>query len=66
MKAPYMVKRICADFSLFANVITKTCPELPIWQLFLLMPQRKRPYTGRCKGYLDKRTVKKKNCIQAQ
>jgi hypothetical protein len=37
----------------------KTRPKLPVWQLFLLMPQRKRPYTERGKGVFGQKSGQK-------
>jgi hypothetical protein len=62
---PYTIQ-VRADFSLLANVITKTCPKLHVWQLFLLMRRRKRPYTGRGKGVFGQKIGCKEevyNCI---
>jgi hypothetical protein len=47
------------NFSLMADVITKTGPKLPVQQLFFFMPRRKRPIPEEEKEYLGKRVVKK-------
>jgi hypothetical protein len=39
-----------ANLSLFANVIKKTCPKLPVWQLFLLVSRKNRPDIERGKS----------------